>query len=122
PMYVADRTGADAHAILAPGILKNMNPAWSPDSQWIYFGRGPEPQDEMMIDVWRIRPSGGSPERLTEQHLAVNFLAPLNPRTLLYVAREEDRSGPWLWAFDVERRVSRRVSSGVDQYTSVSAS
>ena len=54
------------------------------------------------MDVWRIRPSGGSPERLTEQHAAVNFLAPLDPRTLLYVARAEDRSGPWLWALDVE--------------------
>jgi Tol biopolymer transport system component len=52
----------------------------------------------------------------------VNFLAPLDARTLLYVARAEDWSGPWLWALDVERKVARRVSSGVDQYTSVSAS
>ena len=74
------------------------------------------------MDVWRLRPSGGSPEQLTDQHAAVNFLAPLDARTLLYVARAEDRSGPWLWALDVERKVARRVSSGLDQYTSVSAS
>jgi Tol biopolymer transport system component len=122
PVYVADRTGADPRQVLAPGVLKNVNPVWSPDGQWIYFVRGLEPQDEMNMDVWRLRPSGGSPERLTDQHAAVNFLAPLDSRTLLYVARAEDWSGPWLWALDVERKVSRRVPSGVDQYTSVSAS
>jgi dipeptidyl aminopeptidase/acylaminoacyl peptidase len=74
------------------------------------------------MDVWRLRSSGGSPERITNQHLAINFLAPLDPRRLLYVARAEDRSGPWLWSLDVESGVSSRVPSGVDQYTSVSAS
>jgi Tol biopolymer transport system component len=122
PMYVADRTGADARQILPPGVLKNNNPVWSPDGQWIYFVRGSEPQDEMDMDVWRLRSSGGTPERLTQQHAAVNFLAPIDSRTLLYVARDEDWSGPWLWALDVERKVKRRVPSGVDQYTSVAAS
>ena len=122
PMLIADRTGANARQILAPGVLKNNNPVWSPDGQWIYFVRGSEPQDEMNMNVWRLRASGGSPEQLTAQHAAVNFLAPLDTRTLLYVARAEDGSGPWLWALDVERKAARRVSSGVDQYTSVSAS
>ena len=86
--------------------MHNHNPVWSPDGQWIYFVRGSEPHDEDM-DVWRIRPSGGSPERLTHQHAAVNFLAPLDARTLLYVARAEDGSGPWLWALDVETQGRR---------------
>ena len=81
PIYLADRTGADARQILGPGTLKNMNPVWSPDSQWIYFARGSEPQDETEMDVWRLRPSGGSPERVTTQHLAINFLAPLDLTT-----------------------------------------
>jgi len=122
PMYVADRTGADRRRILEPGTNKNNNPVWSSDGEWIYFVRGPEPQDEMDMDVWRVRSSGGSPERLTEQHAAVNFLTMLDARTLLYVARAEDWSGPWLWALDVERKVAHRVSSGIDQYTSVAAS
>ena len=122
PMYLADRSGADARPILAAGTLKNVNPVWSPDSQWIYFARGSEPQDEMEMDVWRLRPSGGSPERVTTQHLAINFLAPLDRRTMLYVARAEDRSGPWLWSLDVENGMSSRVPAGVDQYTSVSTS
>ena len=123
PLLVADRTGADARQILVPDekkVLHNHNPVWSPDGRWIYFVHGLEPTDEM--DVWRVRPSGGTPEPLTQQHAAVNFLAPLDPRTLLYVARAEDRSGPWLWALDVERKVTRRVTSGLEQYTSVSAS
>jgi Tol biopolymer transport system component len=123
PLFVADRTGADARQILAPDekrVLHNHNPIWSPDGQWIYFVRGVEPTDEM--DVWRVRPSGGSLERLTEQRAAVNFLAPIDPRTLLYVARAEDQSGPWLWALDVERKVTHRVSAGPDHYTSVAAS
>ncbi len=119
-MFVADRTGADAHQILGPEAGGHRrNPVWSPDSQWIYFVRGSEPTDEM--DVWRIRPSGGSPERLTE-HAVANFLAPISARTLLYVALAEDRSGPWLWALDVPSKVTRRVTSGLDHYTSVSAS
>jgi Tol biopolymer transport system component len=122
PIYLLDRTGSDPREILPKGPLKNLNPVWSPDGEWIYFVRGAEPQDEAAMDVWRSRPSGGTPERITTQHLAINFLAPLDSRRLLYVARAEDRSGPWLWALDVQTGVSTRVPSGVDQYTSVSAS
>jgi Tol biopolymer transport system component len=122
PIYLADYTGADKRQIFGPGPFKNMNPVWSPDSQWIYFGRGVEPQDESEIDVWRLRPTGGPPERVTTQHLAINFLAPLDSRRLRYVARAEDRSGPWLWSLDIPTGVSTRVPSGVDQYMSVSTS
>jgi Tol biopolymer transport system component len=122
PIYLADPTGAEARQIFPAGPFKNVNPAWSPDSQWIYFARGLEPQDESEMDVWRLRPSGGTMERVTSQHLAINFLAPLDPRRLLYVARAEDRSGPWLWSLDTESGRSTRVPSGVDQYKSVSTS
>ena len=40
----------------------------------------------------------------------------------LYVARAEDWSGPWLWALDVERKLARRVTSGLEQYTYIAAS
>ena len=120
PLFLADRTGADARQVLVQKGMHHHNPVWSSDGQWIYFARGLDPTDEM--DVWRVRPSGGPPERLTEGGTAVNFLAPLDTRTLLYVARAADRSGPWLWALDVERKVTRRVNSGLGQYMSVSAS
>jgi len=121
-MYVADRNGADPKQILGPGQLKNMNPVYSQDGQWIYLTRGLETMDELSMDVWRLPSSGGTPEQLSNQHLAINFLAPLDTRTLLYAARAEDRSGPWLWAFDVDRRTSQRVPMGVHQFTSVSVS
>jgi Tol biopolymer transport system component len=46
----------------------------------------------------------------------------LDERTLFYIARGEDGSGPWLYQMDVERRVPHRISLGVEQYTSVAAS
>ena len=67
-------------------------------------------------------PSGGTPERLTNATLTCRSWRRSTRRTLLYVARAEDRSGPWLWALDVESKISRRVSSGLEQYTSVAAS
>ncbi len=130
PLFVADRTGADARAIAAdrPATpegffgrrMHNHNPVWSSDGAWIYFSHGPEPSETM--EVWRVRPSGDSLEQLTHGAIAVNFMAPLNSRTLLYVGRAGDRSGPWLWALDVEGKTTVRVNSGLGQYTSVSTS
>jgi Tol biopolymer transport system component len=74
------------------------------------------------MDIWRIQPSGGAAERLTDQHAAVNSLAPLDARTLIYTARGEDGTGPALWTLDVPSRITRRVSSDLERYTSVSAS
>jgi Tol biopolymer transport system component len=120
PFFVADRTGKDARQVLMEKGMHNHNPVWSADGDWIYLARGSDPTDAM--DVWRVRPSGKSLERLTARGTAVNFIAPLDTRRLLYVARAEDRSGPWLWALDIERKTTRRVSPALAQYTSVSAS
>jgi Tol biopolymer transport system component/tRNA A-37 threonylcarbamoyl transferase component Bud32 len=129
PLYLADRIGANPHPINVPPrdsepFFKEgshtHNPVWSPDGEWIYFVYGSGPTGRM--DVWRMKPSGAALEQLTDQHASVNYLAPLTQRTLLYVARAEDWSGPWLWALDVESKVTRRVTLGLEQYTSVSAS
>ena len=120
PLFVADRNGADARQILIEPKMHHHNPVWSRDGEWIYFARGPEVTEGM--DVWRVRPSGESLQRLTEQPSSVNFLAPLDTHTLLYIARAPDGSGPWLWALDVERKQTRRVTTGLGHYTSVSAS
>ena len=129
PLLIADRTGADPRqiavasqgedAFFARGVHTH-NPVWSQDGQWIYFVHGREAAGEM--DIWRMQPSGALPERLTHQNAPVNFLTPIDSRTLLYVARAEDWSGPWLWALDVESKVRRRATAGLEQYTFVSAS
>jgi Tol biopolymer transport system component len=129
PLSLADRTGADARLIAVHGQdaesffakgVHTHNPVWSIDGQWIYFVHGREAAGEM--DVWRMQPSGARAERLTHQNAPVNFLAPIDARTVLYVARAPDWSGPWLWALDVESKVTRRVTAGLEQYTFVSAS
>jgi serine/threonine protein kinase/Tol biopolymer transport system component len=123
PLYLADRTGADPRQILSPQAnLHGNNPVWSADGEWIYFVMGTDPQDEVDVNVWRLRAAGGPPERLTDLHAAASFLAPIDPRTLLYIARAEDGTGPWLWALDVDARSTRRVSSGLDRFTSVASS
>ena len=49
-------------------------------------------------------------------------MTPIDDRTLLFVAPDQDRSGPWLWALEVDRKVTRRVSIGLERYLSVAAS
>jgi len=121
PMFVADRTGANARKIFGdqPGI-HNHFPTWSPDGRWIYFVHGTPATREM--DLWRIDPDGRSPERLTQRNTDIAYPTPSGENTVFYVARDGDGSGPWLWAFDLKRRDSRRVSIGLEQYTSVQAS
>jgi Tol biopolymer transport system component len=74
------------------------------------------------MNVWRVRPSGGTPEQLTALRAAANHLAPIDKHTVLYVATADDGSGPWLWSLDVVTKVTQRVISGVEHYSSVSAS
>lgn len=123
PLYVADRTGGNARQIVAPQpAMHNHNPVWSQEGDWIYFVRGPSSGSSFEMDVWRVRPSGEALEQLTYRKTALNFLAPIDARTLLLVARAEDQSGPWLWALDIPTKGLRRLVSGLDRYTSISAS
>ena len=118
PLFVSGPDGSNATKIFESD--HNHGPVWAPDGQWIYFlhGQGGEHTPE----VWRIRPSGGQHEMMLRLTRGVRALAPLDARTVLYTAAAEDGAGPWLWALDVETRTSRRVSWGLEQYTSISAS
>ena len=73
------------------------------------------------MDLWRVSPDGGSPERLTTHNSDVAYPTPIDSRTVVYVPHDEDGSGPWLWAIDVDRKLTRRVSFGVEKYLSVAA-
>jgi Tol biopolymer transport system component len=120
-LLIADGTGADARVLVAAeNALHHHNPVWSPDGEWIYFVRGADPTETM--DVWRVAASGGAARRVTARSSALNFLAALDARTLLYVGRADDWSGPFLWALDVDSGQARRASVGLEQYTSVAAS
>jgi serine/threonine protein kinase len=120
PTFVADHNGANQRQIVQnePG-LHNHYPVWSKDGRWIYFVRGRPATREM--DLWRISPDGGAPEQLTHLSTDIAYPTPIDERTTLFVAHNEDGAGPWLWAFDAETRTSRRVSSGLEQYTALAA-
>jgi len=101
-----------------PGLHAHF-PVWAPDHSFIYFVQGSLPD---RMDVWRIRPTGGEPERITNHEARVSHPVFLDTRTLLYLASDPDGHGPWIHCIDVNRRQPRRVSSGVERYTSLAAS
>jgi Tol biopolymer transport system component len=121
PMFVGD-TGPPAEArqiFSAPEGLHAHYLVWSPDQAFIYFVQGALPD---RLDVWRIRPAGGAPERITFHNSLVSHPVFIDTRTLLYLATDPDSLGPWIYGLDLEHRISRRVSFGVDAYTSLAAS
>src|SRR5262245_45162151 len=121
PMFVADGSGDNARQIFVGSADRhNHFPAWSPDGRWIYFASGNPIVNEM--DLWRISSGGGMPERLTHQNSPVAYPTPISNTTVLYVARDSTGAGPWLWAMDVERNATRRISLGVEKYSSIAAS
>ena len=69
------------------------------------------------MDLWRISPEGGEPEQLTHLNTDIAHPTPIDERTILFVAHNENGAGPWLWAFDAGTRTSQRVSLGLEQYT-----
>jgi Tol biopolymer transport system component len=86
---------------------------------FIYFVQGFIPDK---LDIWRIAPAGGTPQRITFHNGRVSHPVLLDRRMLMYLATDPDGSGPWLYSMDVERRVPHRVTSGLDRYTSLAAS
>jgi Tol biopolymer transport system component len=120
PMFVADHNGANERQIVKnePGV-HNHYQVWSKDGRWIYFVRGRPATRE--LDLWRISPEGGEPEQLTHMNTDIAYPTPIDERTVLFVAHNENWAGPWLWAFDMETRTPSRLSLGLEQYTALAA-
>jgi serine/threonine protein kinase len=121
PMFVAEQSGNNAREIfVSQPDTHNHFPAWSPDGQWIYFASGNPIVNEM--DLWRLPSRGGMPQQLTHHNSFVAYPTPIDRTTVLYVARDGSGGGPWLWALDVERKETRRISIGVEKFSSIAAS
>jgi len=121
PFFVGDRSGAGDRTLCrgTPGIHQHF-PKWSPDGRYVYFVRGiPGTSD---LDIWRVPSSGGAPERLTELHTRIAYLAFLDNRTLLYTATRPDGERSGLYAMDVEHRIPHEASFGLEEYLSIDAS
>ena len=123
PMFVRDAAASDARHIFStlPGRHGHF-PVWSPDAAFIYFVHSVEGAVPERMDIWRIRPTGGAPERVTHHDSRVTHPVFLDARTLAYLATDADGSGPSLHTLDIRRRVPRRVSFGLESYTSLSVS
>ncbi len=120
PLFVTELDEKSGRQIyVAREGFHNHFPVWSPDGAFIYFVQGLALEDS---DIWRVRPGGGEPERLTFHDSRVTFPTVLGDRTLLYLATDVDGFGPWIYAMDIEHRVSHRVSTGVEEYMSLAAS
>jgi len=121
PIYVSDgtRRPEDRPIFTASAGLHCHFQLWAPDMTFIYFVLGSLPDK---LDIWRITPAGGTPERITPHNGRVVYPVLLDRHTLLYLASDPDGSGPWLYGMNVERRVPHRLTSGLDRYTSLAAS
>jgi Tol biopolymer transport system component len=74
------------------------------------------------MDIWRVRPTSAAAEQLTHHAAAISHPVFLDARTLAYLSTDTDGLGPWIYTFDLERRVSRRAVFGIDRYSSLAAS
>ncbi|HMD20845.1 MAG TPA: hypothetical protein VKH40_11010 [Alloacidobacterium sp.] len=121
PLFVSDGglRSAERPIFTAPPGLHAHFPLWSPDKSFIYFVQGSLPDK---LDIWRIHPEGGTPERITSHNGRVTYPVLLNRRTLMYLASDSDGSGPWLYSMDVELRIPHRLTSDLERYTSLAAS
>ncbi|HEY6340408.1 MAG TPA: protein kinase [Bryobacteraceae bacterium] len=121
PIYLADPNGSNPRQIWKERPDKhNHYLSWGPDGKWIYYVSGTPAANDM--DLWRISVSGGEPQRLTRQDTDMRDPTPLGPETILYLAKDRDGSGPWIWAFDLTQKAARRILFGLEQYTSLSSS
>ena len=105
PLFVSDGSVRPENRPIftAPAGLHSHFPLWAPDAAFLYFVQGELPDK---LDIWRIRPAGGTPERITSHDGRVSYPVLLDRRTLMYLASDPDGSGPWLYSMDVERRYS----------------
>lgn len=121
PLFVSDGglRSENRPIFAAPAGLHAHFPLWAPDDSFIYFVQGEVPDK---LDIWRIRPGGGTPERITSHNARVTYPVFLDQHTLVYLASDPDGSGPWLYSLDLQRRIPHRLTSDLEQYTSLAAS
>jgi len=120
PLFVSSGTvqPGPRPVFTAPAGLHSHFPLWSPDGKFIYVVQGSLPDK---LDIWRIAPHGGTPERITSHNSRVTHPVLLDRRTLIYLCTNPDGSGPSLYGMDVERRIAHRLTEDLDRYTALAS-
>ena len=74
------------------------------------------------MDLWRIRPSGGHPERLTQRNADIRDPTPLGRRRSYMLHATATAPGHGCGRSITVSKSSRRLTFGLERYTSLSAS
>ncbi len=119
PIFLAEASGAGVIKRFQdkPGIHWH-DPAWGSDGRSLFFSRGLPPED---MDLWRLPVATGPPERMTKHSARVRDPTPLDANTIVYCANGEEGPGSALYALDVGSRITRRITSGLEEYLSIAA-
>jgi Tol biopolymer transport system component len=118
-IFIAEASGA--------GLVKRFqdrpgfhwhDPAWGSDGRSLFFTQGLPPEE---MDLWRLPVASGPAERMTKLNARVRYPTPLDARTVVYCANGEEGPGSALYALDVDSRISKRISSGLEEFLSIAA-
>ena len=76
PLFVSNglHRSENGPIFTAPAGLHSHFPLWSPDSAFLYFVQGELPDK---LDIWRIRPTGATPERITSHYWSSQLSGPV---------------------------------------------
>jgi Tol biopolymer transport system component len=119
PIMLAEPDGRGEKEIFKAREGEHMHYVmFSPDKRYVYFARL---WRSTQADIWRVPTAGGIPEQITHHNSHIAYPVLLDNRTLLYRATSPD--GGWaIFGMDVERRIAHQLTSGVEEYQSLSAS
>ena len=112
-LSVADPETGDINLISPSMVVDDGTPAWSPDGEWIAFGRK-KPQTASGRQLWLMRPDGSDAHALTDD-LLVNYGPPdwsPDGKVLLFQRFElnDPTAVPSIWLLEIATGSMREIA------------